>query len=157
MSISGLSMRQMDLDNIIDEDDDDCETKVKNFVDRVNALEKGYGKINIKKDELFGAVHYNSDAPFLEEEYCWILDKIQKTANGELDFRKLGYKIFIHDDSLGEDITFSCKKYIDIDMERYETPRTVFYYNFRHGNDGVQLYIDAGDIDTVEEFVRRNT
>lgn len=156
MSISGLNMRQMDLDNIIDEDDDDCETKVKNFVDRVNALKKGYS-VSAEEGQILGAVQYNVDAPFLEEEYCWILDKIQKSVNGGLDFKKLGYSTFVHNDSLGEDVIFSCKKYINVDIAKRDNPRTIFYYNFRHGNDGVQLYIDGHDIDMVEEFVRRNT
>lgn len=155
-TIAGLNMRSMDLDNIIEDDDDDCETRFLSFIKGVESL--GYNNTNSLRlpdnQKVAGRILTNTPAPFLEEEYCWLLAKLKERAS--VEEVPVGRFRFESQENLMDyrenkgDVRFVERRYHLVDTQMY-----VFYYTLQHQNNGYYLRLIGKEGSDILNFIKR--
>ena len=156
-TIAGLGMRSMDLDNIIEDDDDDCETRFMSFIEGVKSLKRIPSEVTFRlpdNQEIAGRILTDTPAPFLEEDYCWLLTKLKERAS--VEEVPVGRFRLQSDENLMDyrenkgDVRFIERRYHLVDAQSY-----VFYYSMQHGNDGYYLRLVGKEGSDILNFIKR--
>jgi len=147
INVSGLSMREMDLDNIIEDEDDDCFTKFKKTIENflgdrdANASDASDPEIFLKKMK-----EYMADSVF-----CEILNFMKGITRNKLD-------------SLKEEKISNNKKYVESDRiyhilqeKRFGEISAGFYIRFnKHPNSQAPIeYTDVFFISSIYSLMVR--
>ena len=149
MSVAGLNMRSMDLDNIIDEEDDTCEKRVRAFIEMVEQLPpRPYGR-DMKDGKAYSTTDMGVGKVNLSEEaWCWVLGKLKKVATDGNPLKEHGFKdkVFYYKDKSGN-VAFRENRFI------YASSRkTIYIYIFDDANGtNIGFGVSATDIETVKK------
>ena len=149
MSVAGLNMRSMDLDNIIEDEDDTCEKRVLAFIEMVEQLPpRPY-----QRDMIDGKAYSTTDmgigkVNLSEEAWCWVLGKLKNVATDGNPLEQYGVKeqLFNHKEKSGN-VEFVENRYI------YASERkTIYIYIFDDTNNtNIVFGVSATDLETVKK------
>lgn len=149
MSVAGLNMRSMDLDNIIDEEDDTCEKRVLAFIEMVEQLPPRPYQRDMKDGQAYSTTDMGiGEVNLSEEAWCWILGKLKNVATDGNPLKTHGFKekIHRHSDRSGN------VEYMENRYTYSAIRKTIYIYIFDDANDtNIAFGVSANDIETVKK------